>query len=101
MRVEFDADDGFRTGQRAHAFEEIALAVVIAVRHHRAVQIEQAAVDRQRGFQLPEDFITHALIGSLRCGAARLCRIAGALDQFEAIAPCGGACRPDRAGLVA
>ena len=33
----------------AHARDQVALAVVIAERHHRAVQAEQHAVDRHRG----------------------------------------------------
>jgi hypothetical protein len=36
------------------------------VRHHRAVQAEQHAVDRQRGAQLAEDLIAHALVALLR-----------------------------------
>ena len=101
MRVELDADDGLRSDQRAHAFEEVALAVVIAVRHHRAMQVEQAAVDRQRGLELPEDFVAHALVGFARGGAAGLRGVAGALDQLEAVALRGRTRGGDRAGLVA
>ncbi len=101
VRVEFDADHGLRADQRAHAFEEIALAVVIAVRHHRAVQVEHRAVDRQRGFQLPEDLVAHPLVGFARGSAAWLRRVAGALDQFEAVTLRRGARGRDRAGLVA
>ena len=99
--IELDADDGFGSNQRADAFEEIALAVVVAVRHHRTVQVEQAAVDRERGLELPEDFVAHALIGFARGSAAGLCGVAGALDQLEAVALRSRARGGDRAGLVA
>ena len=46
MWVEFDADHGFHAYQRAHVLEEIAFAIVIAMRHHGAMQIEHRAVDR-------------------------------------------------------
>ena len=87
VRIELDADHAVRPGERAHALEEIAFAIVIAVRHHRAMQVEHRAVDRERRLQLAEDFITHPLVGRARCRAARLRRVAGAFDQLELAAP--------------
>ena len=45
MRVELDADHAFRADDGAHALDDVAFDVVIAVRHHGAVQAEQHAVD--------------------------------------------------------
>ena len=101
MRIELDADHAVRADQRAHPLEKIAFAVVIAVRHHRAVQVEHRAVDRQRGLQLAEDFVAHPLIGGARGRAARLRRVAGALDQLEFAALRARPHRVHRAGLVA
>ena len=100
MRIELDADHAVRSDQRAHPLEEVAFAVVIAVRHHRAVQVEHRAVDRQRGLQLAEDFVAHPLIGGARGRAARLRRVAGALDQLEFAALRARPHRVHRAGLV-
>src|SRR3954453_11434831 len=98
--VEFDADHSLRTYERTHALEEVALAVVIPMSHHRAVQIEKTAVDRQRRLELPEDFVAHALVGITRGGTAGLCGVTGAFDQLEPVAPCRRARCRDRAGLM-
>ena len=42
-----------RPDDRAHARQKIAFAVVIALRHHRAVQAEHHGVDRQRRASWP------------------------------------------------
>jgi hypothetical protein len=68
------------------AVQEVALDVVVAVRHHRAVQSEQDAVERQRGRKLAQDRVAHELVGLAagRAGGAR--RKTAALDQREAVA---------------
>ena len=73
-----------RPDDLAHARDDVALAIVVAVRDHRAVQTEQHAVDRHRGAELVEDFVAHALVGGLRGGTGRLGPEARALDQLEA-----------------
>ncbi len=65
VRVELDADDGFRPDDRAHPRDQVAFAVIIAMRHHGAVQAEQHPVDRHRGTKLIENFIAHAFVSSL------------------------------------
>ena len=62
MRIEFDADRHLRPDQSADMLEDVALAIVIAMRHHRAVQAEQHAVDRQGRLELPEDLVAHLLV---------------------------------------
>ena len=84
VRIELDADDGFRPDDLAHARDQVAFAVVVAVRRHRAVQAEQHAVERHRGAQLAEDFVAHALVAALRDRRGRLGPEARALDQLEA-----------------
>ena len=49
VRVELGADHHLRPDDGAHALQQVALAVVVAVGDHRAVQAEQHHVHRQRG----------------------------------------------------
>jgi len=53
MRVELDANHRLRPDQRAHALDDVAFDIIIAMRHHGAVQPEQHAVDRQRRLSCP------------------------------------------------
>ncbi len=69
----------------ADAFEKIAFAIVIALRHHRAMQAEDDAVDRQRRLQLAEDLVAQRLIGLPLHQAAGLGPGGGAFDHGEAL----------------
>jgi hypothetical protein len=46
MRVELDADRHGRADDGADMFDDVAFAIVIAMRDHGAVQAEQHAIDR-------------------------------------------------------
>ena len=101
VRIEFDANDAFRPDDRAAAFDDVALHVVVAVRHHRAVQPEQQAVDRQRGLELPQDLVAHGLVVGPIGRAGRAGGKAAALDQFEAFRPGPGPSHEQRRGTHA
>jgi hypothetical protein len=53
VEVELDPDHHAGPDQRAQACQQIALGVRIAVGDHRAVQVQQHRVDRQRSHQVP------------------------------------------------
>ena len=54
MQVELDADGHVRTDQGADPLHRIALAIVIALGHHRPVHEEQHGLDRHRGAEVVE-----------------------------------------------
>ena len=81
-----------------HACDQITLAIIIAVRHHRAVQAEQHTVDRHCGTQLVEDFIAHAFVACLQRRAGWLGPEAGTLDQLESFLLGAPPRNPERAG---
>ena len=83
VRVEFRGDDDFRADDRADPLQQIALAVVVALRDHRAVQTENHAIDRQRGAQLVEDLVAQILVGLELQQPARLRPGRCAFDQRE------------------
>ena len=85
VRVELDADGHVGADQRAHLRDQLALAVVAAVGHHRAVQAEQHAVHRQRGAQLAEDLVAQRLPGLARDQARGLGEGGRALHQRPAL----------------
>ena len=89
------ADDG------AHALEQIALAIVVALRDHGAVQAENDGVDRQGGAQLAEDFVAQFLIGLALQQPAGLRPGRRALDQREALLGRAPAQRPPSATSTA
>ncbi len=62
VRVELDADHALRADDLAAALDDVAFDVVVAVRHHGAVQAEQQAVDRQRRLELAQDLVAHELV---------------------------------------
>ena len=62
MRIELDADHALRPDDLPHALDDVALDVVVAVRHHGAVQAEQHPVDRHGGLELPENLVAHELV---------------------------------------
>jgi hypothetical protein len=57
VRVEFGADRHFRPHDRAHARQDVSLAIIIALGDHRAVQPEHDHVDRHRCAQFVEDLV--------------------------------------------
>src|SRR5262249_34670993 len=85
MRVKLGADDGFAPDYRPHARQEVAFAIVVAVRHHRAVQAENHRFDGERSTQLPEDLVTQRLVSVAADHSGRLRRGAGALDQYKVV----------------
>ena len=80
VRVELRGDDDRRADDRADSLEQIALAVVVALRDHRAVQTENHAIDRQRGAQLVEDLVAQILVGLALQQTARMGQGRRALD---------------------
>ena len=57
VRVELGADQHVRPDDLAHPRQQIALGIVVARRHHRAVQAEHHRIDRQRRRKLAEDLV--------------------------------------------
>jgi hypothetical protein len=60
VRIELGADHRLRADQRAHAGQQVALAVVVPVGDHRAVQAEHDHVDRQRRAQVAKQLVAQA-----------------------------------------
>ncbi|MNV75031.1 hypothetical protein D3C71_1682930 [compost metagenome] len=74
MRIQFGAHGHIRADQLAHAAQDVAFAIVIAIGDHGAVQAQQHHVHRQRGAQIRQQFIAQGLVGGARGDAARLRR---------------------------
>ncbi|MNT02437.1 hypothetical protein D3C72_1369340 [compost metagenome] len=74
MRVQFCAHGHIGADQLAHAAQDVAFAIVIAIGDHGAVQAQQHHVHRQRGAQVRQQFITQGFVGGARGDAARLRR---------------------------
>jgi len=85
VKVVFGADHAVRPHDVARPRQKIALAIVIAVGDHRAVQAEQRDVDWKRGAKLRQDFVTQAFKRRTGDPARRLRPGGGALDQVEAV----------------
>ena len=111
VRIELGADDDLRADDGAHALQQVAFAIVVAVGDHRAVQAEQHHVDRQRRAQVGEQLVAQRFLGGARRRAARLGAGDHALDELPALLlaaqprcpgrarkkPSGpGACRPGK-----
>ena len=94
VRVEFGADHHLRPDDGAHALQQVALAVVVAVGDHRAVQAEQHHVHRQRGAQVGQQLVAQRLVGGARGGAAGLRGGDHAFQQRPARRPCRAAAPP-------
>ncbi len=84
VRVELDADHAFRADNGAGALDDVAFDVVVAVRHHGAMQAEQQPVDRQGRLELVEDLVAHGLVVGAVGRAGGTGGKAAAFDQFEA-----------------
>ena len=85
VRIEFGGDQHLRPDHAAHPGQQIALAIVIALRDHRAMQAQDDTVDRQRGPQLGKDFVAQRLIGLALQQAARLGPGRGAFHHVEIV----------------
>ena len=62
VQVEFGADRDLRADDGAHLGQEVAFAVVIAVGHHGAVDIDQHGIERQGGFHAGQDLVAEILV---------------------------------------
>ena len=87
VRIEFGGDQHVRPDHRADPRQQIAFAIVIALRHHGAVQAEHDAVDRQGRRELIEDLVAQRLIGLALQQPAGLGPGRGALDQRRSPPP--------------
>ena len=83
VRVELGANEHIRSDDIAHAGEEIALGILVAVGDHGAVQTKHDSIDRKCCAQLVEDLVAQALIGQAIDEAGRVCPGGRSLDQFE------------------
>ena len=62
VRVELDADDAGGAYDVAHALDDVAFDVVIAVGDHGAVQAQEHAVEREGLAELAENFVAHGFV---------------------------------------
>ena len=100
VRVELGADDDAGADDGAHLLQQVALAVVVAVGDHRAVQAEQDHVDRQRGAQVGEQLLAQRLVAGARRRAARLRAGRQALDDVPALGLAAQPQGPERPGEI-
>ena len=100
MRVELGADHDVAADDGAHPLQQVALAVVVAVGDHRAVQAEQHHVDRQRRAQIGKQLLAQRLVASACRRAARLSAGNQAFDQVPARRLAAQARRPQRPGEI-
>ena len=66
VQVELDPDGDFRPDQGAYPLQEIALAIIITDRRHRAVQVEQDRIQRQARADLLKDFVAERFVDRLQ-----------------------------------
>lgn len=81
--VHLAGDEDVGADARAHALEQIAFAIVIALCDPGAVQAEDHGVDRCRGLELTQDFIAQMLVGAPLDQRAGLRPGRGAFDQCQ------------------
>ena len=82
VEVELAAEHRVRTDDLAQAGQQVALAVVVALRHHGAVHVDEHEVERQRGLGLREDAIAIVLVDAANRPPGRLGEGAKALDDL-------------------
>ena len=85
VRVQLGADHHAGAHQLPHAGEQVALAIGVAIGHHRAVQAQQHQLHRQRGLQVGQDLVTQGLVSQAGGGAAGLGGGHQAFDQGPAM----------------
>ena len=70
VQIECRDDGRVATDEFSHRQYEFALGVLMLLGHHRAMQIEKHAVDRQRGFETLEkprkQFVKTSLLNNAR-----------------------------------
>jgi len=88
MHIEFGANHASIANNGACVRDQIAFAIVVAVRDHRSVHAEQHDIERHGGPDLVEDFIAQPLIGGLADKACRLRPRGRSLDQRETVGLC-------------
>jgi hypothetical protein len=81
MRIELRADHDVAADDLAHPAQQIALAVVVTVGDHRAVQAEQHHLYGQRALEIVEQFVAQALVDGAGGDAAGLRTGHKPLDQ--------------------
>lgn len=84
VRVELGGDQHLRAGDLPRALQKVALAVVVAVRDHRAVQPEDRRIERQGRLQLLQDLVAQHLVGVAVDRPAGCRRGGRALDHHPA-----------------
>ncbi len=72
VRIKFRADHHLGPDDGAHALQQVAFAVIVAIGHHRAVQAEQHHVHGQRRAQVGQQFLAQGFVGMARGRAAGL-----------------------------
>ena len=97
VRIELGSDQDVGSDDGTDTLEQVTLAVVIALRHHGAMQPENDAIDRHRRLELIEDFVAQTLIGLPLQQPARLRPGRGSLDQRRSLPPSPGAATPPSA----
>lgn len=83
VRIEFRCDHHFRPHDGADTLQQIAFAIVIALRDHGAVQAEDHRIDRQCGLELIEYLVAQRLIGLPLNQPAGLRPSRGAFDDGQ------------------
>ena len=81
VEIELAAQHRVRADDLAQPGQEVALAVVIVLRHHGAVHIDEHEVERQRGLGLLEDAVTISFIDAADRTPRRLGEGAEAFDN--------------------
>ena len=89
MRVQLHPDHAALAHDGTDALDDVAFYIVVAMRHHCAVQAQQDAVQRHGGAALFQDFVAHRLVVALVGGAGGAGGEAASLDQGEPL--CRGA----------
>lgn len=98
MQVQFGANYHLRPDQGADMGQQVAFAIVIAIGHHGAMQVQQHHVHRHRGPQPGHQFVSQGLIDLAHRGAGRLRRGRQALDHLMPLGFCQLAPFMQRAG---
>ena len=98
VRIQFRADHRVRADDLARAAQQVALAIVVAVGHHRAVQAEQRHVHGAGVAQVLQQLVAQRFIGVASGDAGRHGGGGQAFDQRPVLA-LGALPRPQRTGI--
>jgi hypothetical protein len=82
MQVKLRSDYGPRSYQGAHTAKQILFAVVITLRDHRAMQIQQHDIYRQYAAEVSKYLLAQRLVRRLDGDARRLCPRIETEDEF-------------------